>query len=262
MNNESEDLSRHYDDNFYSGQAPASYRSATIYARHLWQFIQPHSVVDIGCGRGTWLKAFKELGAKQLTGIDGSWNSQEQMIDSDIDFVPAELNHAIEIKGFYDLAISLEVAEHLDPNAADTFIRTITSLSDTILFGAAYPGQGGTNHINEQLPSWWARRFIAKHYLPFDLFRPAFWGNADVKFWYRQNTFLYVRKGSAAFSSLLEHGLSQITDIAFMDCVHPELHSRTIMRGRMGYKLRNIIRPLLPASVLRTIGRLRGGTSP
>lgn len=252
----------HYDDEFYSGQIPASYKSAAIYASHLWGFSQPKSIVDVGCGRGAWLKAFKELGATQLTGFDGAWNSREKMIDGDIEFIPAELNAGFPTDKSFDLAISLEVAEHLAKEAADTFAESLTHLSDTILFGAACPGQGGVNHLNEQFPSWWAEKFVAKGYVPFDLFRPAFWGDRDVQFWYRQNTFLYVRSTSTAFSNLLSLGLRPIANVAFMDCVHPELHARTLMRGRLGHRLRNVVRPIIPELVLRAIGRLRQGFRP
>src|SRR5690606_17117805 len=98
-----------------------------------------------------------------------------------------------------------------------------------VLFGAASLGQGGVNHINEHFPSWWAKKFAERYYMPFDLFRPTFWGNSDVQFWYRQNTFLYVSSKSATFSQLLAHGLSPMEDAAFMDCVHPELHARTLL---------------------------------
>lgn len=246
-----------YSESFYSNQAPASYRSAVIYAHHLWQFAQPRSIVDVGCGKGTWLKAFMELGATQLTGLDGPWNSQEAMVESAITFIPVDLNHGIHDSERYDLAISLEVAEHLSLDAADTFVQSLTNLSDTILFGAAYPGQGGTLHVNEQPASWWAGKFLQKGYIAIDLFRPAMWGNEDVEFWYRQNTFLYIRQGSDALTSIQQKGVSPIPDNAFMDCVHPELHALTLLRGKTGHKLRNLIRPLVPKPILEAIAYLR-----
>lgn len=260
MKYQSEGSSTHYDDQFYSGQAPASYRSAAIYARHLWRYVQPRSVVDVGCGRGSWLKAFKELGSTQLTGVDGAWNSRDKMIDGAIEFIPSDLNAGIEIGRTFDLAVSLEVAEHLAPEVASSFVHTLTDLSEIVLFGAACPGQGGVAHINEQFPSWWAKKFAEKGYMAFDLFRPAFWGNGEVQFWYRQNTFLYVRSTSTTFSQMRAHGLSPMQDTAFMDCVHPELHARTIIRGQLGHRLRNVVRPFVPKSVLLAIGRLRQGT--
>ena len=54
----------------------------------------------------------------------------------------------------YDLAISLEVAEHLSSESANMFIACLTNMSDIVLFSAAIPGQGGENRINEQWPKY------------------------------------------------------------------------------------------------------------
>ena len=53
-----------------------SYKSAKKYAELLFKLFSPTSVVDIGCGRGAWLKAFKEHGVKKCLGIDGDWNKR------------------------------------------------------------------------------------------------------------------------------------------------------------------------------------------
>ena len=31
------------------------------------------SVVDFGCGLGTWLRAFREQGVKEILGLEGEW---------------------------------------------------------------------------------------------------------------------------------------------------------------------------------------------
>jgi len=55
---------------------------------------------------------------------------------------------------------SLEVAEHLEPSSAGTIVQSLVSLSDVFLFSAAFPGQGRTNHINEQPHSYWATALV------------------------------------------------------------------------------------------------------
>jgi cyclopropane fatty-acyl-phospholipid synthase-like methyltransferase len=85
------------------------------YAELLAPLLNPKSVVDVGCGRGSWLKAFKEKGAIKLVGYDGSWNNQKNMIDQSIIFHGVDLNKPIFVSDSerFDLAMSLEVAEHL-----------------------------------------------------------------------------------------------------------------------------------------------------
>jgi hypothetical protein len=212
-----------YDARFYEGHVATSLLSARLYLKYLWQFVQPDSVLDVGCGRGAWLKACHELGSRTLLGYDGDWNSQSEMLDDNVQFHSIDLNEPFAPPHMVDLAISLEVAEHLKPSTAPQFVKCLTDASDVVLFSAAYVKQGGTNHINEQHHSYWARLFAEQDFAPFDLFRPVFWGNKDVCFWYRQNTFLYCRRSSKASDQIAAHGLKAIAEPSFMDCVHPDL---------------------------------------
>ena len=163
------------------------------YLAHLFALWRPDSVVDIGCGRGAWLAACGERGVQRLTGLDGDWVSQEMMLDPSIAFQRANLQQEQPAGERHDLAISLEVAEHLPLASADGFVRTLAAHADAVVFGAAYVSQPGQGHINTQPHSFWANKFLAQGYRLFDFFRPTFWSDNDVEPWYRQNTFLYVR---------------------------------------------------------------------
>jgi hypothetical protein len=66
-------------------------------------------------------------------------------------------------------------------------------LSDHVLFSAAIPWQGGTNHLNERPQSYWATLFRKHGYGVQDIVRPRVWGNGRVSYWYRQNAMLYAR---------------------------------------------------------------------
>jgi SAM-dependent methyltransferase len=216
-----------YDESFYESYVATSIESARIYLKFLWQFFQPTSALDVGCGRGTWLKACHELGSKTLLGFDGSWNSQSSMIDPDINFQSIDLNKPFSVSDKVDIAITLEVAEHLEPSSASQFVKCLTDASNVVLFSAAYTKQGGTNHINEKPHSYWALLFSEHDFVPFDMFRPQFWDNEDVCFWYRQNAFLYVKKDSAPYWKIKTHGINEISNIGFMNCIHPELYGQT-----------------------------------
>lgn len=241
---------------FYKDQGESSYVSAKKYASILSPLLNVRRIVDVGCGRGTWLKAFKEGGAEELVGLDGAWNTQEHMIDSSIEFHPVDLNKSLDVlrNKKFDLAMSLEVAEHLPATSAPSFVASLANLSDVVLFGAAYTLQGGTNHINEQPHTYWADHFLSQGYVPFDLFRPVLWGSPEVDFWYQQNTFLYVREKSEAFEHLTGKGLSPISNRAFMNCVHPVLYNihsseRTIVR--------RFVKSLIPKALMPLTKKVR-----
>jgi hypothetical protein len=115
------------------------------------------------------------------------------------------------------------------------------------MFGAAYTKQGGVDHINEQPHTYWAKLFAKFGYTPYDFFRPTFWGDDDIEFWYQQNTFLYVNNNSSLNSILKDAGFMPVTNIEFLNCVHPQLYETWVSRAD------NSIRKF--AFMIRSIGR-------
>jgi hypothetical protein len=249
------DPGRHYGADFYKGLIEGSLRSARVFVQLLMSVVSVESVVDLGCGRGAWLKAFKERGVRRLVGIDGHWNDQSNMI--------ADLNAPITSleNERFDLAMSLEVAEHLEERSAASFVGSLTALSDLVMFSAAYSRQGGSNHVNEQPHTYWARKFLSHGFAPYDLFRPAVWGNGEIDFWYQQNTFLYARQSSNANAVLAGAGLSPLQNIAFMDCIHPELYEVSYCDNRntpTGVLVRELVKRSLPRFLLDGLRGVRG----
>jgi SAM-dependent methyltransferase len=222
-----------YNEEFYDTQSKGSNSSAEFFAGTLQKVFRPTSVVDFGCGHGSWLRAFGRHGAKTLLGFDGPWVQQEDMHDPNIRFVGVDLSEKmIDNYGKFDLAISLETAEHLNPNASRVFIENIANHADVVIFGAAYEHQGGTNHINERKHTFWAQIFSELGYAPYDLFRPLAWGNPEVDFWYQQNTFLFVKESSDLQRNLKTKGILPIQNPEFMNCIHPELYNSWIARTK------------------------------
>lgn len=166
--------------------------SPTIIVPYLVDTFKPASVIDVGCGIGTFLHVFKEQGVKDVLGIDGKWVNKEQLYISNEEFLEANLEEPIKINRTCDLAICLEVAEHLEVAAADVIIDSLTSLSKTIVFSAATWKQGGQNHLNEQPFSYWKEKFEKRGFTLIDFFRPVFWNDERIQWWYKQNMFLAV----------------------------------------------------------------------
>lgn len=214
-----------YGHDFYNSQIYGSLQSAQVYLYHLFSIWGvPESVADLGCGRGAWLATCRDLGVRRTVGFDGDWNSQEDMLDRNIEFHPVNLEMEFPLTETFDLAISLEVAEHLQPESSDAFVESLARLSGAVLFSAAFIGQPGANHINNRLHSFWASKFLARGYLPFDLFRPVFWNDDRVEPCYRQNTFIYVKPGHSLHSALVSLGYASGTELTLMDCVHPAVY--------------------------------------
>jgi SAM-dependent methyltransferase len=181
-----------YSGAYYQGQGPAARRSAETIVPLVSALLSPRSVCDVGCGQGNWLAVFKEHGAERLLGIDGDYVERDKLqIDAD-EFLPADLEQGVPAAGEFDLAISLEVAEHLPGTSAAAFVEGLIRLAPAVLFSAAVPGQGGRLHVNEQWPEYWEELFARHGYVAVDCIRPRVWKSETVDVWYRQNVLLFA----------------------------------------------------------------------
>jgi SAM-dependent methyltransferase len=195
------------------------------------------SMIDVGCGAGVLLAAFAERGVERIVGVDGDYTNHARLQFDPKHFVAWDLNQPLGPLGLgrFDLALSVEVGEHLSPSRADSFVDDLCALADVVLYGAAIVQQGGINHINEQWQSYWARKFLSRDYIPYDLLRPVIWNTRDVPYWYKQNTLFYVKRGSPShdhFESRFPGAAVTLLDMAMLDIVHPDLYSMHVEKKR------------------------------
>lgn len=183
-----------YDRNFYQRQQDGSLRSARRVLPHVLQLVQPRSIVDVGCGVGTWLKAANELGIEDVAGIDGTYVDRAMLQIDGARFTPADLSRPFALPRTFELAMSLEVAEHLPETSASGFVRSLGNLAPVVLFSAAIPKQIGESHINCQWQQWWVERFAEVGYVAVDCLRRRVWDDPEVEWWYAQNMLLFVRE--------------------------------------------------------------------
>lgn len=188
-----------YKDNFYKNRNDRTSTSASSIISILKNSVDKDikSVIDLGCGVGTFLSVSKTIfDTTDLCGVDGDYVNKNYLVIDPKKFHSYDLEKRYKSDKKYDLAISLEVAEHLSPKRADSFVEDLTNLSDIILFSAAVPKQGGVGHINEQPHSYWIEKFKKKDYILYDIVRPKIWSKRKIPYWYRNNVLVFVRKNS------------------------------------------------------------------
>ena len=227
---------KEYDENFYQRYKDGSYISASIILPLVAGFIHPRSVVDVGCGVGTWLSVWQKNFDAEIYGLDGDYVDRAQLFISEKNFHTANLEERITLDRRFDLAMTLEVAEHLSPARADSFVEDLTKLSDVILFRAAVPAQGGTNHVNEQWQSYWAKKFSAFGYVAIDCIRPRIWLNNNVDTWYRQNVLLYVKSTELYRYHGLQEFYLRHRDSTILDVVHPRMWIKRLINFQNLFK--------------------------
>lgn len=157
--------------------------------------VAPASVVDLGCGTGAWLATFVEHGISDVLGIDGESMQTELLEIPKERFVARDLSRPVSLERRFELAVCLEVAEHLSHESADDLVDSLVAAAPVVLFSAAIPGQGGEGHVNEQWPDYWVERFARRDYLAVDCIRRRVWEDPAVEYWYAQNSFLFVARG-------------------------------------------------------------------
>jgi SAM-dependent methyltransferase len=218
-----------YSGKFFAHLRDASARSADALVPIVLDIHPARSMIDVGCGVGGWVKAFAEHGVGNAVGVDGDYVNRKQLLIDEAQFIAHDLNRELDLadlcrrhgNGRFDLAISLEVAEHLEPARSDSLVRDLCALADVVLFAAAIPFQGGAGHVNERWQSWWAKKFAGNGYDPFDVLRRDIWGRTDIAWWYKQNTIFYVKRDTPAHARFVARFRAP-SGSAF-DLVHPEL---------------------------------------
>ena len=183
-----------YGSNFYEENQYGSFMSAVEVLQYIMPIYKPSSLVDFGCGTGTWLAAAKQINREiQVVGVDGDYVDRSMLMIKKDDFLPKDLTKELDLHRKFDMAMSLEVAEHLEEKYADTFVDTLCRHSDTILFSAAHVGQGGDGHVNEQPIDYWVEKFKKNGYIWRDI-RDVFKDNYDIEQWYKDNIAIFVKK--------------------------------------------------------------------
>lgn len=173
-----------YDADFYATETKIATQSAKVVLPWVFEKVQPFSVIDVGCGTGGWASVAKQLGANIL-GVDNGVPEDQLVIDEYLDW---DLNDGYECHEF-DLAICLEVAEHLPEEAAVPLVNGL-ACAEAVLFSAATPGQPGVGHVWCQPHDYWHDLFAPHGLLPTHI-GPRF--THPVADFYQRNMMLYRR---------------------------------------------------------------------
>lgn len=238
-----------YNAHFMAYADQSSKHSAQTISDLLRRNLEIQSVLDVGCARGTWLAAWRESGATDIVGADGSYVDPTTLAIPRNLFVAADLAETLDLGRRFDLVQSLEVAEHVCADAANRFVdNLVRHAHGYILFSAAPPGQGGEHHINEQPYEYWREKFRARGFHPYDFIRPALAADKGISFWYRYNTMLYVREDRAADlpQQILATRISESQSIADV--------------SPLAFRIRKTIVRALPYAMQQSLAQLKART--
>lgn len=169
-------------------------------------------IFDVGCGPGVYVNAFREAGLI-AEGVDLDPRCPYHRLD----IFSREFDDLVALGGPYDLCLCLEVAEHLPETRADEFVSKLVKVSDTVLFSAAPPGQGGHGHINCQPKSYWEEKFATHNYVVdaegtsriVDFMRSGYHMG-----WFANNAILFKNYGSVYYETIISEETPQAVRLA------------------------------------------------
>lgn len=185
-----------YNPEYYEStvEGPAM-RSAGTMASSIANDFKVRSVIDVGCGTGALLKALRDRGC-EVFGLEYSGAALKYCRARGLSVAKFDLEKDVfDNHRTFDVAVSMEVAEHLPARIADRYVDLLTHLSQVIIFTAAPPGQGGTDHVNLQPPSYWISKFRQRGFEHAEelsqRWRESWKVAGDVECWYHQNLMIF-----------------------------------------------------------------------
>lgn len=153
-----------YNDEFFEWHKKYADKYSIDNMDWLMKEYRPQSVIDFGCGIGSYLLSAKRNGAASVLGYDIGLDSIRKFADPEI------VNHIYKERcdtilssiPEYDLVLCIETGEHIIPENSPCLVKNLCNACDKsgmIIFSAAPPGQEGSGHINCKPRSFWISLF-------------------------------------------------------------------------------------------------------
>lgn len=157
------DLKKLYPERFFAKRAWLRGRSRDI-VRVSKELFDPKTTIDLGCGAGDLTMVFLENDVDAY-GLEGTNNCTKELLFPIERLMVADLRKPIaffktpEGKKKYDLLTCLEVAEHIETEYVDRFIRNLALFSDRWL--VSINPNPGKYHFTVKPFHWWAQKIEA-----------------------------------------------------------------------------------------------------
>ncbi len=158
-----------YSKSYYEDVERLERESVQWMAEWITRYLRPSSVIDVGCGPGHLMAALASRGVR-VYGVDISSAALRAVRSKGLHAERFDLRdpHRRLPGGPYELAISCEVAEHLEEQYAGLFVRKLTEAAPVVYMTAYEPKPGvapGLYHVNEKPHTYWIQLMSDQGYV-------------------------------------------------------------------------------------------------
>lgn len=171
-----------------------------------WYLPKNQSIVDFGCGNGSYVAALDKTHYDVL-GIEGDSST---IVEYKGCYVEQDLTEPFSIKTIN--GICLEVGEHIPPEYASQFIDNLTNnVQNILILSWAIPGQVGYGHVNCQTNQWVQKELYKRGFIMQLDDTLAARRAVEERFDYFRNTLMVFKKEQMSLDQL---GVKYDTDKA------------------------------------------------
>lgn len=155
---------RVYSRNFFRCRTKKNSWQRTM-GEELAELLKPRSIVDLGCGLGAVIHGARDAGVERVEGYDLAYENAAEYVDPGIADAVREGDAGAPMSRVRpaDVALSVEVAEHLPPASSEAFADNLARLAGRwAVLTAAPPGQVGRGHVNLRPKAFWVELLEAR----------------------------------------------------------------------------------------------------
>ena len=171
---------------------PSDRYAATIVTRIIDRYLDPQSVLDIGCGNGVWLDVLRDGGRRYVQGIGEDAYALHDLAIDPAQILIASLDRPLTLNRTFDLVVCLEGPDQVEPRFAEVLVNNCVRHADAVLFSTVLSDDADpTAGLADS--SDWAAAFHRHGFVDVDLIRPLIWHDPRIPFWQRQGLRLFLK---------------------------------------------------------------------
>ncbi len=187
---------------------------------------------------------------REIHGVDGAYIDTTKLLIDPANFTAADLFGPFTLDACYDLAVCLEVGEHLPHRTCRHLVAELTRVAPVVLFSGCHSRTARTGHINEQWPAYWCALFARHGFTCLDVLRRYLLHDDRIEWWYRQNMFLDASCAALSQTLALRAEADKASTVPFVCIEEGVFAPHTSFGGLLS---------LLPGAAWRAIRNRFGG---